>query len=212
MNPPMKYLFATNNQGKVKEIKSIFQKAGLEVISLADLGLAYEPSETGSTFEDNAIQKATKTARFLRENSAESNIAVLSDDSGLCVDALGGLPGVESANFMGRETPYEMRNNRIVEMLAAVPRAIRIARFECVIACVFPGGDVKITTGKIEGLITNPSRGKGGFGYDPIFFVPEFGKTMADLTQHEKNSVSHRGKALGEMIEILKSHIDSQVE
>ena len=199
----MRFLFATNNPGKVKEIKAIFEAAGLDFLSLADLGLSFEPTETGSSFEENAIQKATKTIKFLCENGVEQDIAVLSDDSGLCIDSLGGIPGVDSANFMGRETPYSVRNNHIVDILSDMPKTMRIARFTCVIACVWPDGRMQTTKGSIEGLIT-PPQGDSGFGYDPIFFVPEFGKTMAMLTQEEKNSISHRGRALGEMIKLLR--------
>jgi len=204
MSQADKYLFATNNQGKMKEIKSIFKQAGLEIISLADLGLEFEPPETGTTFEENAIQKAQKTAEFLLKNNIEPMI-ILSDDSGLCIDALGGLPGVDSANYMGHETPYEVRNSRIVDMLSDVPRTMRLARFVCVIACLWPNERIKTTHATIEGLITNEPNGENGFGYDPIFFVPDFGKTMAELTQEQKNGISHRGKALGKMLELLQS-------
>ena len=199
----MRFLFATNNPGKLREIEAMFEAAGLALESLANMGLSFEPTETGTTFEENAIQKASKTAKFLRENGYGHDIAVLSDDSGLCIDPLGGIPGVDSANFMGRETPYNVRNNRIVDMLSDIPKTMRIARFICVIACAWPDGRIQTTKGSIEGLITQP-QGDSGFGYDPIFFVPEFGKTMAALTQEEKNSISHRGRALGEMIKQLK--------
>jgi len=203
----MKYLFATNNPGKVREIKAMFEKAGLEMLSLADLGLSFEPTETGTTFEENAIQKAVKTAEFLQEKGFDKHndpIAVLSDDSGLCIDPLSGMPGVDSANFMGRETPYDVRNSRIIDMLSELPKTQRIARFMCVTACVWPDWRIQTASGKIVGVITNEPRGDGGFGYDPIFFVPEFGKTMAELTQEQKNSISHRGEALRGMIELLK--------
>ena len=203
----MKYLFATNNPGKIREIKVMFEKAGLEMLSLADLGLSFEPTETGTTFEENAIQKAVKTAEFLQEKGFDKHndpIAVLSDDSGLCIDPLSGMPGVDSANFMGRETPYDVRNSRIIDMLSELPKTQRIARFMCVTACVWPDWRIQTASGKIVGVITNEPRGDGGFGYDPIFFVPEFGKTMAELTQEQKNSISHRGEALRGMIELLK--------
>jgi len=200
----MRYLFATNNPGKVKEIRSIFEEAGLEFISLADLGLSFTPQETGTTFEANAIQKITKTAEFLRGKGIAQDIAILSDDSGLCIDPLSGLPGVDSANFMGVDTPYHVRNNHIIEMLSTVPKTRRVARYVCIIACLFPDGSIKTTEGSVEGIIINESRGKGGFGYDPIFFNPEFGKTMAELPEETKNAISHRGEALRKMIALLK--------
>jgi len=191
----MIYLFATNNPNKVKEIKAIFEQAKLSLISLSDLGLFFEPTETGSTFEENAIQKATKTLAFLRENN-HGNIAVLSDDSGLCVNAMRGEPGVDSANFMGRDTPYEVRNRHIISQLDKD----RAARFVCVIACAFPNGKILTTEGIVHGEIASQPSGSGGFGYDPIFHVPSYGKTMADLTAGEKNAISHRGIALTKMI------------
>jgi len=194
----MTYLFATNNPNKVKEIKAIFEHAKLSLISLSDLGLFFEPTETGATFEENAIQKATKTLEFLQENG-HANIAVLSDDSGLCVDAMGGEPGVDSANFMGRETPYEVRNTHIISQLDKD----RAARFVCVIACAFQNGKILTTEGMIHGEIAHQPSGSGGFGYDPIFYVPSYGKTMANLTAAEKNAISHRGIALTKMMEQL---------
>lgn len=202
----MKYLFATNNPDKVSEIKAILGEAGLEVISLADLGLSFEPTETGQTFKENAGQKARKTAQFLQENG-HNNIAVLSDDSGLCIDAMDGEPGVDSANFMGRETPYNIRNQYIINQMLNVPDEKRTARFVCVIYCLMPpqeGGNIITTTGEVEGMIAHGPRGSNGFGYDPIFLVKEYGKTTAELTAEEKNKISHRGKALRLMVRELK--------
>jgi len=196
----MRLLLATNNPGKVKEIKPIFTKApARELISLADLGLFFEPAETGDTFEANAIQKATETLAFLRENGYD-DITVLADDSGLCIDAMDGEPGVDSANFMGRETPYEVRNAYIISQLE---NKTRDAKFMCVIACAYPNGEIATVTGAVHGEITHEPAGEGGFGYDPIFYVPDYGKTMAELTPEEKNAISHRGQALTRMIELL---------
>lgn len=201
----MRYLFATNNPGKVKEIRHIFESAGLEFISLADLGLAFTPEETGTTFKINAIQKVTKTAEYLHAQGVKSDIAILSDDSGLCIDALSGLPGVDSATFMGADTPYNERNEHIIEMLSDVPKTQRIARYLCVIACLLPDGTIETTSGEVEGLITSEPKGDKGFGYDPIFFSPIYGKTMAELEDNDKNIISHRGKALRDMIQLLKT-------
>jgi len=197
----MKYLFATNNPGKIKEIKTIFEAIGLEVITLSDLGLSFEPDEDGDTFEENAMQKAVETADFIFDNGLD-DIAVLADDSGLCVTALNGEPGVDSANFMGRETPYEVRNAHIVNELANA--ADRSAKFMCVIACAFPNGVLLTTEGEVVGEIAAKPDGIGGFGYDPIFFLPDKGKTMAQLSASEKNDISHRGAALSLMLEALK--------
>ena len=194
------FLFATNNPGKVKEIQAVFKGTGIEITSLAHLNLFYEPPETGNTFEANATQKATMTRDFLRENGI-TNLPVLADDSGLCIDALGGEPGVDSANFMGRETPYDVRNTHLIEALKDAKN--RAARFVCVIACAFPDGSITTTTAAMEGEIAHAPVGAGGFGYDPIFYLPEYGKTSAELTLEEKNKISHRGQALALMIRKL---------
>jgi len=199
----MTYLLATNNPAKVQEIRSIFSKHGLAFMSLSELGLYYEPSETGETFEENAIQKATKTLAFLRENGHES-ITVIADDSGLCINAMGGLPGVDSANFMGRDTPYDIRNAHIISKL--IGSTDRGARFVCVIACAYPNGKVITAEGEIHGQIAHSPAGVDGFGYDPIFYLPEYGQTSAQLPMHEKNRISHRGRALEAMIKIIQNH------
>ena len=198
----MTYLFATNNPGKVKEIQAVFNAAGLKMVTLGELGLFFEPTETGTTFEENAIQKATKTLEFLRGNGHE-DVTVLADDSGLCIDAMGGEPGVDSANFMGRETPYEVRNAHIIQRLQNSQN--RGAKFVCVIACAYPNGQIITTKAAIHGEIAHAPAGDGGFGFDPIFYVPEYGKTSAQLTMEEKNQISHRGKALALMIRKLTS-------
>ena len=197
----MIYLFATNNANKVKEIQPFFAGSGITIQSLGDLGLAFTPGEDGDTFQHNALQKATETLAFLQQNG-HSNMAVLSDDSGLCVQDLGGLPGVDSANFMGRETPYEVRNRHLISALP--PHSNRVAKFVCVIACAFPGGKTLTTTGEVHGLITpHEPKGSKGFGYDPIFYLPDFRKTMAELSVAEKNTISHRGQALAKMKALL---------
>jgi len=198
----MTTLFATNNPGKVKEIQAVFEGTELQLISLSDLGLFFEPTETGATFEENAIQKATKTLAFLRENGY-NDVTVLADDSGLCIEALDGQPGVDSANYMGRETPYEVRNAHIIELLSGASN--RNAKFVGVIACAFPDGGIMTTKGEIHGQIAHAPSGTGGMGYDPIFYVPEYSKTAAELTMKEKNKISHRGQALGLMIRKLTS-------
>ena len=196
----MNYVFATNNTGKMKEIKPMFLEAGIELISLADLGLSFEPDEDGDTFEENAKQKAVETVDFLYDNGYE-DMAVLADDSGLCITALGGEPGVDSANYMGRETPYDVRNAQIISQLSNSPD--RFAKFMCVIACAMPSGIMLTTVGEVHGEIATEPCGTGGFGYDPIFYLPSHNKTMAELSAQEKNSISHRGQALKLMLEAL---------
>jgi len=197
----MTYVFATNNAGKMKEIKPIFEQAGIELLWLADLGLLFVPEEDGDTFEENAMQKAVETVDFLYENGYD-DMAVLADDSGLCITALGGEPGVDSANYMGRETPYEVRNAHIIGELDGKPD--RTAKFMCVIACAYPDGVLMTTVGEIHGEIAAKPCGKGGFGFDTIFYLPDHGKTMAELTPAEKNKISHRGQALKLMIEAIR--------
>lgn len=187
-------VFATNNPDKIKELRKIAQNAGVELLTLADLCLICVPDETGKTFEENALIKARAVA---------ADFAVLADDSGLCVDAMGGEPGVDSALFLGEKTPYDVRNAEILRRLEGVAEEKRTARFVCVIAAVFPDGRELTTRAAIEGIIAEKPAGANGFGYDPIFFVPHLGKTTAELSQDEKNAISHRGKAFREMLKIL---------
>ncbi|MCL2361707.1 MAG: RdgB/HAM1 family non-canonical purine NTP pyrophosphatase [Defluviitaleaceae bacterium] len=194
----MIYLLATNNPGKAKEIAPLFEEAGLRLISLADLGLSFEAREDGETFLANAMQKAWETAAFLRERG-HLQVAVLADDSGLAIDALDGAPGVHSALFMGRDTPYPIRCNAILDML----QEQRTARFVCNLVCLFPDDTSLTAVGTIDGSIAYEIHGEGGFGYDPIFFYPPLGKTLAQLTKDEKNAVSHRGKAIKKMIGLI---------
>ncbi|MCL2377891.1 MAG: non-canonical purine NTP pyrophosphatase [Defluviitaleaceae bacterium] len=210
----MIYLLATNNPGKAREIKPMFEDAGLKLITLQDLGLYFEAGEDGTNFTHNATQKATETAAFIRANAHTAsgeyagflspyNIAVLADDSGLEIDALDGEPGVDSALYLGRETPYAIKCNSLLDRLAAIPENNRTARFICVLVCIKPDGSKLIAEGTIEGRIAHAISGDGGFGYDPIFYYPPYGKTMAELTQDEKNLISHRGQTTQKMIGLI---------
>lgn len=191
-------IFATGNAGKVKEIQMIMADTGMEVLSMKEAGIAIDIEENGSTYEENALIKARAVA-------AHAEDIVMADDSGLEIDYLNKEPGVHSARFMGEDTPYSVKNNALIEKLAGVPDELRTARFVCAIAAVLPDGRELTTRATIEGRIGYEEKGSNGFGYDPIFYVPEFQKTTAELTEEEKNKVSHRGKALELMKEQLKN-------
>lgn len=190
-------IFATGNQGKMKEIRKIMQDLEAEVVSLKDKKLEIDIEENGSTFEENAIIKAKAVMELTGE-------MVMADDSGLEVDYLDKAPGVYSARYLGEDTPYTIKNRHIIEKLAKAEGQERSARFVSVIACVFPDGTAITTRGMIEGLIAYEEKGEQGFGYDTIFYVPECGCTMAELSLEEKNKISHRGKALEMMKKELK--------
>ena len=181
-------LLATSNQHKLEELRAILSDLPFKLLSLKDLQLDMLVEETGATFAENAELKA-------RAYAQASGMLTLADDSGLEIDALGGAPGVRSARYLGRETTYEERFRKIVEQLNGLPMDQRTARFRCVIALADPSGSTRIVEGVIEGVIADAPRGKNGFGYDPIFFVPELGKTLAELAPEQKNRISHRGRA-----------------
>ena len=195
-----KIVFATGNQGKMREIKAIMADMDVEVVSMKEAGICIDIEEDGATFEENALIKARAIAK-------ETDAIVLADDSGLEIDFLDKAPGVLSARYMGEDTPYEVKNSHILDLLKDVQGAERSARFVCSIAAVFPDGREFTTYATIEGEIGYKIAGENGFGYDPIFFVPEFGKTTAELSAEEKNKISHRGKALSMMKEILQKEI-----
>ena len=193
-----KMIIATGNEGKMKEIRQILASADRTFASLNDCGLSHiEIIEDGKTFEENAIIKA----RAIMEHTGEM---VLADDSGLEVDYLDKAPGIYSARYLGEDTSYTIKNNHIIKLLEGVEGTDRSARFICVIACAFPDGRILTTKGIIEGQIAYEEKGEHGFGYDPIFFVPEFGCTSAELTPEEKNKISHRAKAITAMHELLQ--------
>lgn len=193
-----KIIVATGNEGKMEEIRQILGTEGITFSSLRDEGLEdVTIVEDGETFEENAIIKARKICDITGQ-------MVLADDSGLEVDALDKAPGVYSARYMGEDTPYSVKNNHIIELLQEVEGDGRSARFVCVIACAFPDGDTITCRGVVEGQIGYEQKGENGFGYDPIFYVPELGCTTAELPPEEKNKISHRGRALTAMYERLK--------
>ena len=182
-------IFATGNEGKMKEIRMILADLGVPVLSMKEAGVSADIVEDGKTFEENAAIKA-ETIRDL------TGAIVLADDSGLEIDYLGGEPGIYSARYMGEHTSYDIKNNHILERLKGVPKEQRTARFVCAVAAVFPGGKSIAVNGTMEGRIADHIAGENGFGYDPIFWLDDYGCTSAEISPEEKNSLSHRGKAL----------------
>lgn len=190
-------IFATGNQGKMREIRKILGDLNMEIVSMKEAGISVDIEEDGTTYEENALIKARAVAALTGD-------CVLADDSGLEVDYLGREPGVYSARYMGEDTPYSVKNASLIKRLEGVPDEERTARFVCAIAAVLPGGKELTVRAAIEGRIGYEEKGSGGFGYDPIFYVPRLQKTTAELTEEEKNLVSHRGQALRLMKEELK--------
>lgn len=184
-----KIVFATGNEGKMREIRQILADSETDIFSMKEEGIRTDVEENGATFEENAVLKARAVAEL-------TDAIVLADDSGLEIDFLGGEPGVYSARYLGEDTSYRIKNARILERMQKVPEKERTARFVCVIAAVLPDGRTLTARGVMEGIIGYEERGEGGFGYDPIFFLPEYGCSTAELTMEQKNAVSHRGKAL----------------
>lgn len=202
-------IFATGNMGKMREIMDILKNVDAEILSMKEAGIEADIVEDGTTFEENAVIKAKAVAGLLTEHDGGKykDAIVLADDSGLEIDYLNKEPGIYSARYMGEDTPYSVKNQNLLERLAGVPSEQRSARFVCAIAAVMPDGDVITTLGTIEGRIGDRAEGNNGFGYDPIFYVPEFGCTTAQLSEEEKNRISHRGRALEAMETELKKRI-----
>jgi XTP/dITP diphosphohydrolase len=195
-----KVIFATSNEGKMKEIREILEGLDIELLSMKDIGLNPDIEENGKTFEDNAIIKARTVMELTNE-------LVLADDSGLEVDYMDKAPGVYSARFMGEETSYHIKNQYIIDQLAEASEEERSARFVCAIACAFPNGEVITRRATIEGFIAKQIVGTNGFGYDPIFYVPEYGCTTAQMASEIKNVISHRGKALQAIKDVIADYL-----
>ena len=195
-------IFATGNEGKMREIRSILADTYPEVLSMKEAGIRAEAAEDGKTYEENALIKARAVA------AAGADGIVMADDSGLEVDFLNREPGIYSARYMGEDTSYRIKNANLIGRLEGVPEEKRTARFVCAIAAVLPGGESIVSRGVIEGRIDYEEKGSNGFGYDPIFYVPEFCATTAQLDTAEKNRVSHRARALEAMKEELKRRFD----
>lgn len=195
-----KIIIATTNEGKMKEFRSLLAHKNVEIVSMKEAGINIDIDENGKTFEENAAIKAKTVCDV-------SGCLCLSDDSGLVIDFLNGEPGIYSARYLGHDTPYQEKNKIIIERLNGVPKENRSARFVCAVAAAFPDGRVITVKETMEGYIADRPAGNGGFGYDPIFFFPPKNKTSAEMTPDEKNSVSHRGKALRKMVALLEEEI-----
>ena len=193
-----KMIFATGNEGKMREVRMILGDLGAEILSLKEAGIQAEAEENGTTFEENAVIKA-------KEIMEKTGALVLADDSGLEVDALNGEPGIYSARYMGHETSYHIKNKNLIERLEGKTGEERSARFVCAIAACFPDGRVLTTRGTMEGQIGYEEKGENGFGYDPIFYLPEYQCYSGELPLEEKNKLSHRGNALRLMKEQLEA-------
>jgi XTP/dITP diphosphohydrolase len=196
-------IFATGNTGKMREIKMILKDLDVEVLSLKEAGIEAEIVEDGKSFEENAIIKAKEIWNLTGD-------IVLADDSGLEIDYLNKEPGIYSARYMGEDTSYKVKNKSLIERLEGIADEERTARFVCVVAAVFSSGDVVTTRGTMEGRIGYKECGENGFGYDPIFIIPEYGCSAAELDPEVKNKISHRGKALREMKARIKKALNEE--
>lgn len=210
MTAMYKIIFATGNEGKMKEIREIldgltFLGEKVQILSMKEAGIDIDIIEDGITFEENAMIKARAVAGAAKE------AIVLADDSGLVIDYLNGEPGIYSARYLGKDTSYRVKNANLVQRLEGVPDEKRSARFVCAIAAVLPDGRELSTRGTIEGRIGYEEKGLNGFGFDPIFYVPEIGKYTAELSDEDKNRISHRGKALRAMREELEKELEKKL-
>lgn len=195
-----KLIFATGNKDKMREIREILADCDVEIYSMKEAGIQVDIVEDGATFEENSLIKARAVA-------AQTDAIVLADDSGLEIDALNKEPGVYSARYMGEDTSYSIKNQNLIERLEGVPKEKRTARFVCATAAVLPDGQELVTRQTMEGYIGWEPEGENGFGYDPIFYLDEFGCSSAALSREQKNSISHRGKALRAMKAMLKKYL-----
>ena len=194
----MKFVLATHNPGKLREMSAILGELGVEVVSPADVGITVDVEETGTTFAENAMLKAKAIC-------AAEGLPAIADDSGLCVDALNGGPGVYSARYGGEGLDDKGRYMLLLNSMRG--QTTRKAHFACAIACAFPNGDELTAQGQCDGAIAFAPMGEGGFGYDPVFLVPEKAKTFSQLTAEEKNAISHRGRALAAFAEKLETYL-----
>ena len=199
-----KIIFATGNANKMVEIRSILRDLPVEVVSMKEAGIQADVVEDGTTFEENAVIKATEIAKVAHTMPGFEEAIVLADDSGLEIDYLNKEPGIYSARYMGEDTSYDIKNQNLIDRLAGAPDEKRTARFVCAIAAAFPDGKSEVVRGTMEGIIGYEIAGENGFGYDPIFFLPEYGCTSAELSPEKKNELSHRGEGLKKIRVILE--------
>lgn len=200
-----KIIFATGNEHKMAEIRMILKDLGAKILSQKEAGIEADVVEDGTTFEENALIKATEVARAARQMPGYEDAVILADDSGLEIDWLNKEPGIYSARYMGEDTSYDIKNQALLDRLEGVADADRTARFVCAIAAAFPDGSSEVVRGTMEGIIGHGIIGDNGFGYDPIFFLPEYGCTSAQLAPEKKNELSHRGEGLRKMRAILSA-------
>lgn len=192
----------------MKEIRMILQDLGMEILSMKEAGVFLDVEENGTTFEENALIKATAIAELPEVKAMDA--VVLADDSGLEIDYLDKAPGIRSARYAGTDTSYDIKNSLILSLLKGVPDEERTARFVCAIGAVFPDGTKEVVRGTMEGRIAYEIAGGNGFGYDPIFYLPEYGCTSAELSPEKKNELSHRGEGLRKMRKILEKKLESR--
>ena len=200
-----KIIFATGNEHKMAEIRMILEDLGMEILSQREAGIEADIVEDGTTFEENALIKAKGIADAARRMKGYEDAVILADDSGLEIDFLNKEPGIYSARYMGEDTSYDIKNQALLDRLDGVEDEKRTARFVCAIAAAFPNGSSEVVRGTMEGIIGHEIIGANGFGYDPIFFLPEYGCTSAQLAPEKKNELSHRGEGLRKMRSILES-------
>lgn len=201
----MKIIFATGNQNKMKEIRMILSDLGMEILSMKEAGVYCDAEENGSTFEENALIKVKAIAELPAVK--EMNAIVLADDSGLEIDYLNKEPGVYSARYAGSTTSYDIKNSLLLSRMKGVKDEDRTARFVCAIAAAFPDGTCEVVRGTMEGRIGYEIAGANGFGYDPIFYLPECGCTSAELSPEKKNELSHRGEGLRLMRKVMEKKL-----
>lgn len=203
-------IFATGNKNKMIEIRMILADLGCKILSQKEAGIQADVVEDGQTFEENALIKATTIADIARKMPEYKNAVVLADDSGLEIDALNKEPGIYSARYMGEDTSYDIKNQALIDRLEGVPDEKRTARFVCAIAAVLPDGSTEVVRGTMEGRIGYEITGENGFGYDPIFYLPQFGCSSAELEPEKKNELSHRGEGLRKMRKVLEEKLESK--
>ena len=203
-------IFATGNKNKMIEIRMILADLGCKILSQKEAGIQADVVENGQTFEENALIKATTIADIARKMPEYKNAVVLADDSGLEIDALNKEPGIYSARYMGEDTSYDIKNQALIARLERVPDDKRTARFVCAIAAALPDGSTEVVRGTMEGRIGYEITGENGFGYDPIFYLPQFGCSSAELEPEKKNELSHRGEGLRKMRKVLEEKLESK--